>query len=97
MRQCQPLDIARSTVYYRAEAVNDVDDELMQRIDAIHLEWPFLGSCRIGDALADEGLIVNRKRVQRLMRTMGLAALYPKPRTTKPAPGAGSTGIGYAI
>nr|WP_156962612.1 IS3 family transposase [Salinisphaera hydrothermalis] len=87
VRQCQLLDIARSTVYYRAEAVNNVDDELMKRIDAIHLEWPFLGSRRIGDALADEGLIVNRKRVQRLMRIMGLAALYPKPRTTKPAPG----------
>lgn len=87
VRQCQLLDIARSTVYYQPEAVDDIDDELMKRIDAIHLAWPFLGSRRIGDALADEGLIVNRKRVQRLMRTMGLTALYPKPRTTKPAPG----------
>ena len=59
----------------------------MKRIDAVYLEWPLLGSRRIGDALADEGLIVNRKRVQRLMRIMGLTALYPKPRTTKPTPG----------
>lgn len=87
MRQCQLLDIARSTVYYRPQAVNDIDDELMKRIDAVHLERPLLGSRRIGDALADEGLIFNRKRVQRLMRIMGLTALYPKPRTTKPAPG----------
>lgn len=87
VRQCQLLDIARSTIYYRSEAVNDVDDELMKRIDAMHLAWPFLGSRRIGDALADEGLIVNRKRVQRLMRAMGLTALYPKPRMTKPARG----------
>ena len=87
VRQCQLLDIARSTVYYRPVATNDVDDELMKRIDAAHLAWPFLGSRRIGDALADQGLMVNRKRVQRLMRIMGLTALYPKPRTTQPAPG----------
>ena len=59
----------------------------MKRIDAVHLEWPFLGSRRINDALADDGLVVNRKRVQRLMRIMGLTALYPKLRTTQPAPG----------
>lgn len=87
VRQCQLLDVARSTVYYRSQAVNDDDDELMKRIDSVHLEWPFLGSRRIADALADEGRVVNRKRVQRLMRVMGLTALYPKPRTTQPAPG----------
>lgn len=47
----------------------------------------FLGSRRIVDALSDEGMIVNRKRVQRLMQIMGLIALYPKPRTSRPAPG----------
>ena len=87
VRQCQLLDIVRSTVYYRPSVTNDVDDELMKRIDAVHLAWPFLGSRRIGDELADQGLVVNRKRIQRLMRIMGLTALYPKPRTTKPAPG----------
>ena len=68
VRQCQLLDIARSTIYYRPLAANDVDDELMKRIDAVHLEWPFLGSRRIGDELADQRLVVNRKRIQRLMR-----------------------------
>lgn len=87
VRQCQLLDIARSTVYYRPLATTAIDDELMKRIDAVHLEWPFLGSRRIRDELADDGLVVNRKRVQRLMRIMGLTALYPKPRTTQPAPG----------
>jgi len=87
VRQCRLLDIARSSVYYRPTAAQDVDDDLMKRIDAVHLEWPFLGSRRIGDELADQGLVVNRKRIQRLMRIMGLTALYPKPRTTQPAPG----------
>ncbi|MES1945959.1 transposase orfab subunit b [Salinisphaera sp. C84B14] len=60
----------------------------MQRIDALHLERPFLGSRRIADALADEnGLTVNRKRIRRLMRVMGITALYPKPRLSRPAPG----------
>ena len=60
----------------------------MQRIDALHLKRPFLGSRRIADALTDEqGLRVNRKRIQRLMRTMGITALYPKPRLSRSAPG----------
>lgn len=87
VRQCQLLDIARSTVYYQPQTATAADDELMKRIDALHLEWPFLGSRRIADALADDGAAVNRKRVQRLMQVMGLTALYPKPRTTTPAPG----------
>jgi len=46
------LDLARSTVYYQPEAVTAVDDELMKRIDELHLQWPFLGSRRIADPLA---------------------------------------------
>ncbi|MES1952144.1 transposase orfab subunit b [Salinisphaera sp. S4-8] len=87
-RQCAALGVARSTVYYRRQPVSDTDHRLMQRIDALHLERPFLGSRRIADALADEqGLLVNRKRIQRLMRVMGITALYPKPRLSRPAPG----------
>ncbi len=59
----------------------------MRRIDALFMAWPFLGSRRMTAMLRAEGLTVNRKRVQRLMRVMGIAALGPKPRTTKPAPG----------
>jgi len=86
-RQCRMLDVPRSTVYYRPKPAPDEDLTLMARIDRIHLDWPFLGSRRIAGMLRDDGLQVNRKRVQRLMRTMGITALYPKPSTTIAAPG----------
>jgi putative transposase len=84
--QCRLLGIARSGVY-RTTLANDVDLALMQRIDELFMAWPFLGSRRLTAMLRADGLTVNRKRVQRLMRRMGIAALGPKPRTTKPAPG----------
>lgn len=87
VRQCELLAVARSTAYYRPRPACDADQALMQRIDRIHLDKPFLGSRRVVDALADEGAVVNRKRVQRLMRVMGIMALYPKPKTTRCAPG----------
>jgi putative transposase len=59
----------------------------MRRLDALFMAWPFLGSRRMTAMLRGEGLEVNRKRARRLMRIMGIAALGPKPRTTKPAPG----------
>jgi putative transposase len=59
----------------------------MRRIDELFMAWPFLGSRRMAALLNAEGNPVNRKRVQRLMRRMGIAALGPRPRTTKPAPG----------
>ena len=65
---------------------NDNDLALMRRIDELFTRWPFLGSRRMTAMLRAEGF-VNRKRVQRLMRRMGIAAFGPKPRTTKPAPG----------
>lgn len=85
--QCELLDVARSTVYYQPKPTPAGDIDLMRRIDEIHLTHPFLGSRRIVDALADDGFVVNRKKVVRLMRIMGLAALYPKRRTTIPAAG----------
>ena len=87
-RQCQLLSVARSGVYRPPPAANDDDDlALMRRIDDLFTAWPFLGSRRMTAMLRAEGRAVNRKRVQRLMRKMGIAALGPKPRTTKPAPG----------
>jgi putative transposase len=56
----------------------------MRRIDEMHMQRPFLGSRRIRDWLYEEGHDINRKRVQRLMRQMGIAALYPKKNTSKP-------------
>ena len=74
-RQCQLLDINRSSVYYQPTGVSDEDLRLMRLIDEIHLKRPFYGSRRIRDDLQDLGHQVNRKRVQRLMRQMGIMAL----------------------
>jgi putative transposase len=86
-RQCAMLGIARSGLYRPPPAANDDDLELMRRIDALFTQWPFLGSRRMTTLLRGEGHTINRKRIRRLMRQMGIAALAPKPRTTKPAPG----------
>src|ERR1700677_987468 len=82
-RQCALLGVARSGVYRAPKPANDNDGALMRRIDELFTAWPFLGSRRITAMLRAEGVFVNRKRVQRLMRLMGIAALGPKPRTSK--------------
>lgn len=79
--------MARSSVYYQPKPVLDEELATMERIDQIRLERPFLGSRRIAAELGDDGVVVNRKRVQRLMRIMGITALYPKKRTSEPHPG----------
>jgi len=86
-RQCELLGLNRSTVYYRRQDVSERDLTLMRRIDEMHLKRPFYGSRRIRDWLQDEGHNINRKRVQRLMRQVGIRALYPKPRTSQPGKG----------
>mgnify|MGYP001820349957 FL=1 len=86
-RQCQLLNLNRSTVYYQAKPVSAEELKLMHRIDEMHLKRPFYGSRRIRDWLEDEGHKVNRKRVQRLMRQMGITAIYPKACTSKPGKG----------
>jgi putative transposase len=87
-RQCELLGIARSGVYRSPPAANDDDDlALMRRIDELFTAWPFLGSRRMTVMLRSEGHGINRKRVRRLMRKMGIAALGPRPRTSKPSPG----------
>jgi len=86
-RRCELLEVARSTAYYREAAVDAEELVLMRHIDEIHLRLPFLGSRRIVDELQALGFEVNRKRVQRLMRRMGLQALYPRRRTSQPGTG----------
>src|SRR6202008_3341754 len=86
-RQCVLLGVARAGVYRVPHPANDNDLLLMRRLDELYMDWPFLGSRRMTALLRAEGHRVNRKRVQRLMRRMGIAALGPTPRTTKPAPG----------
>jgi putative transposase len=86
-QQCALLDLSRSGVY-RVKAAPTADDlALMRRIDELHLELPFYGSRRMTFALNAEGRGVNRKRVQRLMRVMGIEALVPRPGTSRAAPG----------
>ena len=86
-RQCQLLNLNRSSVYYKPMGVSDEDLRLMRLIDEIHLKRPFYGSRRIQDDLQDLGHSVNRKKVQRLMRQMGITALYPKANTSRPGKG----------
>jgi len=86
-RQCALLGVARSGVYRPPRPANDNDLALTRRIDELFTAWPFLGSRRLTTLLRAEGCALNRKRVQRLMRKMGIAALGPKPRTTVPVPG----------
>lgn len=81
-QQCEMLDLSRSSVYYRLKPIPEEDLTLMRRIDEIHLKLPFFGSRKIRDRLQREGYRVNRKKVQRLMRLMGISALYPKKRRT---------------
>ena len=84
-RQCELLALPRSSVYYtRKPAVPDEDLALMRTLDELHLRYPFFGSRRLRDELEKQGHTVNRKRIQRLMRVMGLEALYPKRRTSIP-------------
>lgn len=86
-RQCVLVGVARSGVYRPRKPANDNDAPLLRRIDELFTAWPFLGSRRLTAMLRAEGCPVNRKRVQRLMRQVGIAALGPKPNTSKPAPG----------
>src|SRR6201993_1025169 len=86
-RRCALVGVARSGIY-RPKPVAGADDlAVMRRIDELHLELPFYGSRRMTFELNEEGCGINRKRVQRLMRVMGIEALVPRPGTSKAAPG----------
>jgi putative transposase len=85
-RQCEILGLNRSGLYYESVGLDPEDLDLMRRIDELHLEFPFYGSRRMAREFRSQGLVVNRKRVQRLMRNMGLEAIAPKPNTSRPSP-----------
>jgi putative transposase len=87
VRQCVLLGIGRSSVYYRPVEVSQEAMDLMKLMDRQYLATPFYGSRRMAAWLKGRGYRVNRKRVQRLMRIMGLLAIYRRPRTSRPAPG----------
>ena len=85
--QCLLLGLSRSTAYYKKKEISQNDLSLMEEIDKIHLKYPFLGSRRIRDELELLGLFPNRKLIQRLMRLMGIVAIYPRKRTSQPGEG----------
>jgi len=84
--QCRLLRVARSTLYYHPAPANEDDLRLMRRIDEQYLATPFYGSRRMAAVLRREGYAVNRKRVRRLMRLMGIEAIYQKPNTSQRHP-----------
>jgi putative transposase len=85
-RQCELLHVSRSGLYYEPEPTDPEELAMMRRIDELHLRYPFYGSRKLSDVLRKEGREANRKRIQRLMRVMGLEAMAPKPNTSEPHP-----------
>ena len=79
-RQCRLLGLARSGLYYQPRGESEENLELMRLIDETYTRWPFYGVPRMTAWLVREGYPINPKRVRRLMRLMGLEAIYPKPR-----------------
>jgi len=85
-RQCRLLSLSRSSFYYAAKGESEANLALMRRIDELFLKYPFFGSRQMVRRLRRDGLGVGRHRVRRLMRLMGLEAIYQTPRTSDPHP-----------
>jgi putative transposase len=84
-QQCRLLAVSRSAVYRRPAEVSPEDLAIMALIDRQNLARPYYGSRRMAAWLATQGHLVNRKRIQRLMRLVGLVAIYQRPNISKPA------------
>jgi len=85
-RQCELLSICRSSYYYKATGETLLNLLLMRLIDEQFMETPYYGARQMARHLRREGYCVSRKRIGRLMRNMGLSAIYQKPNTSKPHP-----------
>ena len=85
-RQCEVVDISRSSWYYRPRGESDRNLHLMREIDEQYLKTPWYGSRQMARHLRRLGRCVGRKRGRRLMRLMGLQAVAPQPNTSRPAP-----------
>ena len=85
-RQCLLLGLSRSSFYYVPRPIDPEDLKLMRLIDEQYLKTPFYGSRSMARHFRRQGRKVNRKRIQRLMRLMGIEAVYPKPHTSRPHP-----------
>ena len=85
-RQCELVGVSRSSQYYEPVGESAENLALMRRLDELHLEHPFYGSRQMARHLGREGVVVGRHRVRRLMRLMGMEAIYRKPRTSAADP-----------
>jgi putative transposase len=83
-RQCELVGLARSSLYYEARPESEDNLALMRKLDEQYVRTPFYGVARMTEWLRREGQAVNEKRVRRLLREMGLEAVYPKPRLSVP-------------
>ena len=86
-QQCRLLAASRSSIYRKPAEAGAEDLAIMALIDRHYLARPYYGSRRMAGWLATQGHLVNRKRALRLMRLLGLAAIYQRPNTSKPAAG----------
>jgi len=87
LRQCEMLEVCRSSLYYQPKPTTDADLWLMRHMDELHLRHPFLGARRLTQMLLREGFKVGRRHVGSLMHLMGIEAIYRKKRTSIPAQG----------
>ena len=85
--QCRVLEISHSTAYYESSRNIEEDLALMREMDELYLERPYYGSRRMRADLSTRERPLNRKRIRRLMRKMGLVAVYPKKRLSTPGKG----------
>jgi putative transposase len=81
-RQAELLDISRGSIYYRAVPVPDIDLRVMREIDELHLDYPFAGARMLKGFLKKKGFTIGRRHIARLMRLMGIAALYRRKQST---------------
>ncbi|QJD30908.1 IS3 family transposase [Methylococcus geothermalis] len=86
VRQCELLELSRSSVYYVPQPVSESDLALMRRIDELHINHPFAGARMLRDLLRLEGIQVGRRHVSTLMKKMGIEALYRRPNTSRKHP-----------
>jgi putative transposase len=85
-RQCELLGLSRSGYYYEPHGESPENIRLMHRIDELFTKYPFYGVDKMTAHLSRQGLTVNHKRIRRLMRKMGLEAIYPKPKLSQRHP-----------
>ena len=82
-RQCELLEMSRSTLYYKPAEADEETLHIMRRLDEMYTSHPYYGVLRMTASLRREGIVVNEKRVRRLLRFMGLEAIYPRRNLSK--------------